>query len=74
MQIVYTAHARQRMAKRRITEQDVRWVLSEPDDIEIYNGEAMAIRRGSNRLLKVIYYQVSDDTFRIITVIAQRIR
>lgn len=74
MNITYTTHARKRMEQRRISEGDVRWVLFDPDDIEEYNGEAMAIRSGAERTLKVVYERLSHDTYKIITVIAQRTR
>jgi len=60
--------------QRRVSEKDIQWVLSEPDEVEEYNGEAMATRNGSERILKVVYYKVTDDAYRIITVIAQRVR
>lgn len=74
MRLQFTLHARKRMQQRRISEDDVRWVLFEPDDIENYNGEAMAIRSGVERMIKVVYELLPGDTYRVITVIAQRIR
>ncbi|MDQ3248583.1 MAG: DUF4258 domain-containing protein [Chloroflexota bacterium] len=74
MKLIYTTHAKRRMEQRRVSEKEVRWVLTEPDEIEAYNGEAMVTRRSAERILKVVYYQMSDDEYRIITVIAQRMR
>lgn len=70
MKLIYTTHAKQRMMQRRVSEKDIQWVLR----VEEYNGEAMATRNGSERILKVVYYKVADDAYRIITVIAQRVR
>lgn len=55
MRLIYTAHAQKRMEQRRISEDDIKWVLFDPDDVEAYNGEVMAIRRGAERILKVVY-------------------
>ena len=74
MQLTYTAHARKRMEQRRVSEDDIRWVLLDPDEIDEYNGEAMAMRSGTERILKVVYERLSSDTYKIITVIAQRVR
>lgn len=62
------------MEQRRISEDDVRWVLFDPDDIDEYNREAMAIRSGVDRLIKVVYEKLPDDTYKIITVVGQRMR
>jgi len=74
MQLRLTAHAQARMRQRRISEDDIRRVLLDPDDIEQYNGEAMALKADLDRLLKVVYEVLADDTYKIITVIAQRQR
>lgn len=74
MQLRLTAHARARMQQRKASEADIRWVLFDPDDIEQYNGEAMAIKTDIDRVLKVVYEKVSDETYKVITVIAQRRR
>ncbi|MCB0061693.1 MAG: DUF4258 domain-containing protein [Caldilineaceae bacterium] len=74
MKLFLTAHAQTRMRQRKISETDIQWVLVDPDEIEEYNGEAMAMRAGEERLLKVVYELVADDTYKIITAIAQRRR
>lgn len=74
MRLVYTTHARKRMEQRRISEADIRWVLFDPDDVDEYNGEAMAIRSGVDRLVKVVYEKLPNDTYKIITVVGQRVR
>ncbi|MCB0106458.1 MAG: DUF4258 domain-containing protein [Caldilineaceae bacterium] len=74
MRLQLTLHAKTRMQQRRITEEEIRWVLLDPDDIEQYNGETMVTKADPNRLLKIVYTIVDDDTYRIITVIAQRRR
>ena len=74
MRLQFTLHAQKRMQQRRVSEDDVRWVLFEPDDIENYNGEAVAIRSGAERMIKVVYELLPGDIYRVITVIAQRVR
>lgn len=74
MRLQVTAHAQARMQQRRVTEAEIQWVLLDPDEIEQYNGETMVTKTGSDRVLKVVYKMLDDETYRIITVIAQRRR
>ena len=75
MEIIYTIHARQRMIKRNVTEQEVEDTLSDPDDVELGdNGGDIAIRRYGWREVHVVFREVEPDTYLVFTVIKLRVR
>lgn len=58
MQIIYTAHARQRMALRGITEEMVRQALEMPDERGTgYRERSLVYRRFPQGRIKVVYVQ-----------------
>jgi len=74
MRIIFRIHAVQRMFQRRITEDDVRDVLSTGEVIEDYPGDTpypSALRlgwRGARPLHVVAAYNAADDELIVITV------
>ena len=66
--IVYTVHARQRMALRGIPEEMVRQTLEEPDERGVgYRARSLAYRRFPEGRIKVVYVE-SDEGITVITV------
>lgn len=56
--IVYTIHARQRMALRRITEEMIEQAIQEPDEIGVgYQSRLLAYRRFRRGRIKVVYVE-----------------
>lgn len=73
MQVSFTRHARQRMAAREISEDDVIETLVSPDEIRPGDeGEEIAVRRLGNRELRVVYEATSSDQVVVITVMKPR--
>ena len=70
MRIVYTRHARQRMAQRNISEEQVIETLEWPDEVLPGNhNEETAVRLYGAREVRVIYEEVEAETYLILTVI-----
>lgn len=66
--IVYTAHARQRMALRGITEEMVRRAVKEPDATGTgYQARSLAYRRFQQGRIKVVYAEEAGEVV-VITV------
>ncbi len=75
MRIIYTHHARQRMSKRKVTEQQVEDTLAYPDEMILGdNGGDVVLRRYGRREVHVVYGELEEDVFLIYTVIKPRIR
>lgn len=56
MNIVYSRHAKQRMAQRKISSEEVIETLETPDNIlPGDNGEEIAIKQYGNREVRVVY-------------------
>ena len=68
MVITYSAHARQRMAMRDITEEMVRRTLDSPDELGVgYRSRSLAYRRFPQGTVKVVYV-MAQQTAAVITV------
>jgi hypothetical protein len=68
IRIVYTVHARQRMALRNITDEMVCQALKMPDERGIgYRGRSLAYRRFPQGRIKVVYAEEQD---RIVVITA----
>ena len=67
--IRYTRHARQQMARRSISEDDVWLTLSDPDTVVPgeHSVETIAIKQFVRRRVRVVYVSEPDEV-RIITV------
>lgn len=66
--IVYTVHARQRMALRNITDEMVRQALEMPDEQRTgYQSRSLAYRRFPQGRVKVVYVEDQDQIV-VITV------
>jgi hypothetical protein len=66
--VVYTAHARQRMALRGITDEMVRQAVEEPDATGTgYEARSLAYRRFPQGRIKVVYVEEAGDVV-VITV------
>lgn len=75
MNIIYTRHARQRMTQRKISPEQVRETLEAPDDIfPGSNGDEIAVKRYGPREVRVVYEEVTGDTFVVYTVMKPRVR
>lgn len=75
MQIIYTRHARQRMAQRKVTAAEVRETFESPDEIiPGSNGDEIAIKRFGPRDVRVVYEEVADNVFIVYTVMKSRAR
>lgn len=76
MRIVYTDHARLRMAMRGVTEAEVRETVESPD--AVLPGEAgveeIAVRHCGNRDVRVVYEEVEADHIVVITVMKPKVR
>mgnify|MGYP003383036950 CR=1 FL=1 len=69
MQVRFTRHARQRMSRRRITEREVIDALEAPDELNDGDmGETIAVQRLLDDELRVVYQEVDDDSYLVITV------
>ncbi|MGQ0578903.1 MAG: DUF4258 domain-containing protein [Betaproteobacteria bacterium] len=74
MKITYRVHAIQRMFERGISEADVRWVLSEGDEIASYSDDKpypsrlLLGWRGGRPVHVVTAYSAKDDEHVVITV------
>jgi hypothetical protein len=69
MQVRFTRHARQRMLRRRITEREVIEALEAPDELNDGDmGETIAVQRLLDDELRVVYQEVGDDSYLVITV------
>ena len=67
--IVYTTHARQRMALRKITGEMVQQAIDAPDETGTgYQARLLAYRRFPPGRIKVVYVEKSQETV-VITVI-----
>jgi hypothetical protein len=70
MQVRFTRHARQRMLRRRITEREVIDALEAPDELNDGDmGETIAVQRLLDDELRVVYQEVDDDSYLVITVL-----
>jgi hypothetical protein len=68
MRLIYTLHARSRMLERGISEEDVEFVLSNPDFVdEGRDGALIASRKINGKSVKIIYNLKGNNTI-IITV------
>ena len=68
MAIHYSKHALARLAERRVSIEDVAYVLDAPDAVsEGYGGRLLAERSLRGRRLRVIYTAVEDE-ITVITV------
>lgn len=75
MRIIYTHHARLRMAQRKVSEEQVVETLESPDDIVLGDGgEEIAVRRFGVREVRVVYEAVDANDYLIYTVVRQRVR
>mgnify|MGYP001170083879 CR=1 FL=1 len=73
--VVYTRHARKRMAERRVPESQVVEIVESPDEIAIGdNGEMIAIRYFALHEIRVVYREPDTNTVLIITVIKTGVR
>ena len=69
MQVRFTRHARQRMLQRRITDREVIDALEAPDELNDGDmGETIAVQRLLDDELRVVYQEVDDDSYLVITV------
>jgi len=74
MVIIYTRHAKKRMAERRISAEEVRETIEWPDDIIVGDfDEETAIKNYGNQEIRVVYQQPDEQTYVIITVIKSRV-
>jgi hypothetical protein len=74
MKIIYSRHAKQRMTKRKVTHSQIVETLDMPDDIQEGDfDEQIAIKRYGNREIRVVYKEIAQDEYFIITVIFPRI-
>lgn len=74
MQIVYTQHARQRMAQRQIAPEQVLETLETPDNVTPGDRhEQIAIKNYGNREVQVVFEELGDDTVVIYTVMKPRV-
>ena len=75
MRINYTHHAKQRMAQRKVSEEEIAETLESPDDLILGDGgETIAIKRFGNREVRVVCQEMDTDEFLIYTVMKQRVR
>ncbi len=67
--IEFTPHARERMEKRSVTENEVKDTLENPDELlyDTKTGNFIAIKEQENRYLIVVY--VPLDVYRIVSVV-----
>ena len=69
MQVRFARHARQRMLRRRITEREVIDALEAPDEPNDGDmGETIAVQRLLDDELRVVFQEVADDSYLVITV------
>jgi hypothetical protein len=74
MKIVYTHHAQQRMAQRKIDPAQVTETLESPDNvIPGDQREQIAIRNYGNREVRVVFEDIDDDTVLVYTVLKPRV-
>lgn len=60
--IIYTAHAKQRMALRGITDEMVRQAVEQPDATDTgYEARSLAYRRFSEGRVKVVYVEEAGE-------------
>ena len=75
MRIIYTRHARRRMAQRRISETQVAETLEAPDDIlQGDEQEETAIRQFGARDVWVVYEEMGGETVVVYTVMQRKSR
>jgi hypothetical protein len=75
--IVYTYHARRRMAQRKVTEEEVEETLSEPDIPYLPGAEGeeeIAVRQYGSREIRVIFEEQKNGTLVVLTVIAKPLK
>jgi hypothetical protein len=73
--IIYTHHAKQRRAQRKISLEQVIEAIELPDEIlPGDNGEEIAIKRYGNREVRVVYEETDVDRIVVYTVMKPRIR
>ncbi len=75
MRVVFTFHAKRRMAKRKVTPEQVQEVLDWPDDVlPGEESEEIAIKRYGTREIRVVYENTGRDVIVIYTVISKPLR
>lgn len=75
MRIIYTRHARQRMAQRKVTPEQVEETIESPDDIlPGDSGEEIAVRPYGNYEVRIVFEETEADTVVIYTVMRPRLR
>lgn len=73
MQIRYTRHARQRMLERKVTEQQVAATVESPDEMTTGSeGETIALLHATTHDFRVIYRELAEDVFLVLTVMRTR--
>ena len=74
MKIIYTHHAQQRMAQRKIDLAQVTETLDAPDNvIPGDQHEQIAIKNYGNREVRVVFQSIDDDTVIVYTVMKPRV-
>lgn len=74
MKIVYTHHAQQRVAQRKIDPAQVTETLESPDNvIPGDQHEQIAIKNYGNREVRVVFENIDDDTVLVYTVLKPRV-
>ncbi len=74
MKIIYTHHAQQRMAERKIDPAQVTETLESPDNvIPGDQREQIAIKIYGNREVRVVFENIDDETIVIYTVMKPRV-
>jgi hypothetical protein len=73
MNIRYTRHARQRMAERKVSEDQVSETVESPDNVAVGDeGEMIALRDFGTHILRVVYSELEAETLLVYTVIRLR--
>lgn len=69
MNVTFTRHARQRMAQRRVTEEQVVETLETPDEVVPGDHEEeTVVRRYGAREVRAVYLTVGAESYVILTV------
>jgi hypothetical protein len=74
VKLIYTHHAQQRMAQRKIDPAQVTETLEAPDNvIPGDRHEQIAIKNYGNREVHVVFEHIDDDTVVVYTVMKPRV-
>ncbi|MBN2454365.1 DUF4258 domain-containing protein [Candidatus Woesearchaeota archaeon] len=65
MKVVFTLHAEEQMAERKIVKQWVEEAIKQPDFIEKEGGKHYSMKKINSHLLKVVY--VKENYIKVVT-------